>query len=358
MASVGSVKEKVSPHFKEYSSHQTNIGLLDFSQPVTGGLEIIFNSFEWGAIYSKVKNEPERYENEKIREFLTEVFENNARKVIGESENQEFSRLKLLFSPGAKNNHTINYLKLRSGKKIAKSVFVTAFMAASPHTGGINVPSLGLNVDSEKNTLFHICKLVDINKKLSAGTNGSDSNELKKILGSIINKKSRKAFDKGVDIAFSSVPGGIIIGPAASNIVGLVKSSYNSVVKNADSISNKIDDGIKKVTKEIAGNTECNPGFDTEHAKLIHFLAFKEQFIKSQITDRKGGKLEDLFKNMNIKTTTNGTATAIFQEIFKQRGLSRIIHKYDPIAIIKEPLGWIALLGKLEGSVAKELAQG
>ncbi|VUD63866.1 hypothetical protein TDB9533_03198 [Thalassocella blandensis] len=71
----------------------------------------------------------------------------------------------------------------------------------------------------------------------------------------------------------------------------------------------------------------------TATALELHWRAKQEQFMSGAVTGISGASV--------------GPASRIISELFTKRGLTRFLGKYDTMAIINEPAGWMAITDKL-----------
>ena len=212
------------------------------------------------------------------------------------------------------NEETQKYFRLRRIKKFARPATTLAFTPATVHTAGISVPDLALNTSSAVNTGVHLTKLNSINHEfntsgIAGGYDEKTALLLNKNMNYLMKIKKNKAVTSGINLAFSAIPAGQIAGTAAQIVSGLTaaKSAFSKII-----------------SKSIHGEVEDRDLIQV--AIALHYLAYKEQ------------------------TTGSGMqkpATMVFNEVFTQRGFSRVIHKYNSDALISEPCGWLALADKL-----------
>lgn len=213
----------------------------------------------------------------------------------------------------AANPETNKYFKLRRIKKFAKPAVNLAYTPASAHTAGIGVPDLAMNTSASINTGIHLRKLAALRGGTPGAAGGSirDAKQaqlLDKNLNYLVKIKQNKAVVSGMNLAFSAIPAGQLVGAAAQVVSGLtaIKPAFSKI------ISKGIHAGVDN--RDVI-----------QVAIAIHYLAWREQ----------------------RSTGAQQPATAVFNEIFSQRGLSRVVHKYNASALIEEPCGWLALADKL-----------
>ena len=210
----------------------------------------------------------------------------------------------------AANPETNKYFKLRRIKKFAKPAVNLAFTPASAHTAGIGVPDLAMNASASVNTGIHLHKLAGLRGGASPGaTDAKQAQLLEKNLNYLVKIKKNKAVVSGINLAFSAIPGGQLAGAAAQVVSGLT--------------------AIKPVFARILSRG-IHAGVDNRDvvqvAIAVHYLAWKEQRAAAGV---------------------QRPATAVFSEVFTQRGMSRVVHKYSASSLINEPCGWLALADKL-----------
>ncbi|EMM0378713.1 hypothetical protein RI820_001087 [Pluralibacter gergoviae] len=355
-----------------------------------GGVEVILSVIDWGEKIREIKNDPNKCVNPLIKNFLYDLLEksrvihvdpsqapdaqtsyhyntsqlNSAtasrgshQLTLAQEEKRAADNL-LSFTRPEANNNTLSYLHHRKAKNLFRKSASVGFTPALAHTAGINVINLGTAIDSSKNSIAHLCKLININKEIgSSGTIGADSATLKQGLGIIIKLKSAKTARKTVSAVFSSLPGsGVIpdmsyvapVSPALDLTQKLITNfAINKQMPPSETSGKAGADNLNQTKKFLDTVIKLDNDALEEICQQIHFLAYKEQFRKKYQTDR----IRDGYRNGalfdRVETTTNGKATEIISELLSQRGLSRIIHKYHAESIISEPMGWMVLLDKL-----------
>lgn len=332
---------------------------------IPGAVKVFFNLDDYRSIKNGMNETPDKYTNHYIKKFLDDMLNYIPQKNIFIAENQTtgtalhenvfFAEVRKYIDnlSNSSNKNTRDYIKKRTLKQTTKNILIIAQMPVTPFTHGINIPSLGLSLDSGKNSICHVKKLVDINRKLSGASDVNDMGELKGIVGDLIQSKSRKVFKKGFEVIFSSIPVDVSnISDTANTAFSSVKTSRSILEITKKIEKTKINSGIDKTIDFMIDKTvsDIDRKFDEKknNALRLHFLAYKEQFL----IDMRSKNDDAVNKALDfIDCSSDGMATEAFCEIFRQRGLSLVAHRYKPVDIIKEPMGWLALLGKLDGDV-------
>lgn len=195
-------------------------------------------------------------------------------------------------SPG-----TREYLTGRGFKNVGGSLLATLGEAASAVTV-VDLVGIGQHGSASASTVMHMVKIKAV------GSNFKRSETITRWVDAILKAKSAKVAVRGTGLAAAAIPI-----PA----VGLGVGIGTTVAKL----------GIKLTLGKLVARTSME----------IHWRAYQEQVISGGI---RGGS-----------TGAVGPASAMFTEIFKRRGATRIFGKYDIDRLIREPGGWMALNDKL-----------
>lgn len=198
---------------------------------------------------------------------------------------------------GTHSTVTATYLRNRNYKNMGASTSSVIGAVGSVWTT-VDVSGIVLHSNASGTTAAHLKVLSDmVEHSRKTGT-------VAQWLNTIIKIKAIKALARGASLAGASIPI-----PAAGLATGLVAAALSTGAK-------------------LTLTKAC-----TAASLELHWRARQEQFMSGQVTGVTGGSV--------------GPASRIITELFTKRGITKVLGKYNTMAIINEPAGWMAINDKL-----------
>lgn len=192
---------------------------------------------------------------------------------------------------------TAKYLLNRKYKDMGANTSSVVGAVASVWTA-VDVSGIALHSNATGTTAAHLAVLGDMaSRSRKTGT-------VAQWLDIAMRMKIVKATVRGASLAGAAVPI-----PAVGLATGLLASAASTGAK-------------------LTLTKAC-----TATALELHWRAKQEQFMSGTVTGVTGGAV--------------GPASRIVSELFTKRGITRVLGKYNTMAIINEPAGWMAINDKL-----------
>ncbi|VUD41420.1 hypothetical protein TDB9533_00484 [Thalassocella blandensis] len=193
---------------------------------------------------------------------------------------------------------TAKYLLNRNYKDIGANSASIAGAVTSVWTA-VDVPGIGLHANATGCTAAHLKVFSNMARRSRC------TGTISQWLDVVIKMKLLKATARGSSLVGASVPI-----PAAGITTGIISTAISTGAK-------------------LTLTKAC-----TATALELHWRAKQEQFMSGSVLGKgTGGSV--------------GPASRIVAELFTKRGMTRLLGKYDTMAIINEPAGWMAINDKL-----------
>jgi hypothetical protein len=196
------------------------------------------------------------------------------------------------------SRRTAAYLTSRMGKGLAGSAASIAGAVGSVWTA-VDVAGIGMHANAVGTTAAHLGVLAEMYRKSRKGGTIAEWLEL------VVKMKSLKLTARTASLVGAAVPI-----PAAGITTGLIAAAVAM--------------GAKLTLSKACVATSLE----------LHWRAKQEQFMSGTVLGKgTGGAV--------------GPASRIVWELFKKRGVTRILGQYEVAGIISEPAGWMAINDKL-----------
>ena len=210
---------------------------------------------------------------------------------------------------GAK--YTQIYLESRRASAFVGGAFSVIGKAGSSVTQA-DIAGILQHGNATGSTLMHIAQLQDI----ARNPRYKNSQTIQDWLKVLIDIKEAKVAARGNELLWSCIPGSLLTSLSATALKAVSQLAFKLC--------------FAKVTLVLAAT--------------IHWRAFQEYHFDPDFrfdpADPDGNRLSKA--DVGI-----GPASAIFQEIFTRRGVTRFRGTYKVVRLVQEPVGWLALADKL-----------
>lgn len=200
--------------------------------------------------------------------------------------------------------HCLKYMEQRTNLKMGGALFAGVGKLASPGTGNVDVGGILQHSNAVASTSAHLYNLRAIAKRYPK------SQTIGRWIRLLIKCKMMKAGVRTVQLGASAVP------VASAVPLGWI------------GIASDVATGLSKLGIKVTMGGTVN-----QVAMQLHWRAYREM----RLTAHLGGSADK----------PNGPASAVYYEIFRRRGATRIFGQYNVPAMILEPAGYLPLRDKI-----------